>query len=88
VADLVLTKRVAELAVILPVFGEGLHFSPRDRMAVRAIALPGALGPMAVAMPETRDPVAAGAMLSILANPLLRQLLDRRAARKAAAWAT
>ncbi len=49
VADLALAKELAEIGVILLMFGVGLHFSPRDLMAVRAIALPGALGQMAVA---------------------------------------
>jgi monovalent cation:H+ antiporter-2, CPA2 family len=35
--------------------------------------------------PEARDLVVAGAMISILANPLLFHLLDQREARKAAA---
>jgi monovalent cation:H+ antiporter-2, CPA2 family len=49
VADLALAKELAELGVILLMFGVGLHFSPRDLMAVRTIAVPGALGQMAVA---------------------------------------
>jgi CPA2 family monovalent cation:H+ antiporter-2 len=38
---------------------------------------------LAIIPPEARDLVVAGAMISILANPLLFHLLDRRAARKA-----
>jgi monovalent cation:H+ antiporter-2, CPA2 family len=49
VADLALAKELAEIGVILLMFGVGLHFSPRDLIAVRAIAVPGALGQMAVA---------------------------------------
>lgn len=49
VADLALAKELAELGVILLMFGVGLHFSPRDLMAVKAIAVPGALGQMTVA---------------------------------------
>jgi CPA2 family monovalent cation:H+ antiporter-2 len=49
VADLDLAGELAELGVILLMFGVGLHFSPRDLMAVRAIAVPGALGQIAVA---------------------------------------
>jgi CPA2 family monovalent cation:H+ antiporter-2 len=49
VADLALAKELAELGVILLMFGVGLHFSPRDLMAVRTIAVPGAVGQMAVA---------------------------------------
>jgi monovalent cation:H+ antiporter-2, CPA2 family len=49
VADLGLATELAELGVILLMFGVGLHFSPRDLMAVRLIAVPGALGQIAVA---------------------------------------
>jgi len=49
VADLDLAAELAELGVILLMFGVGLHFSPRDLMAVKAIAIPGALGQIAVA---------------------------------------
>ncbi len=49
VADMALATELAELGVILLMFGVGLHFSPRDLMAVRAIAVPGALGQIAVA---------------------------------------
>jgi len=43
VADRSLTLQLAEIGVILLMFGVGLHFSPRDLMSVRAIALPGAI---------------------------------------------
>jgi CPA2 family monovalent cation:H+ antiporter-2 len=49
VADMELAAELAELGVILLMFGVGLHFSPRDLMAVKAIAVPGALGQIAVA---------------------------------------
>lgn len=49
VADLGLATELAELGVILLMFGVGLHFSPRDLMAVRLIAVPGALGQIVVA---------------------------------------
>ncbi len=49
VADMKLATELAELGVILLMFGVGLHFSPRDLMAVQAIAVPGALGQIAVA---------------------------------------
>jgi CPA2 family monovalent cation:H+ antiporter-2 len=49
VADMGLAMELAELGVILLMFGVGLHFSPRDLMAVKAIAVPGALGQIAVA---------------------------------------
>jgi monovalent cation:H+ antiporter-2, CPA2 family len=49
VADMGLATELAELGVILLMFGVGLHFSPRDLMAVKAIAVPGAIGQIAVA---------------------------------------
>ncbi len=49
VADLELAGELAELGVILLMFGVGLHFSPRDLMAVRRVAVPGAIGQIAVA---------------------------------------
>ena len=49
VADQALAAELAELGVILLMFGVGLHFSVRDLMSVKAIAIPGALGQIAVA---------------------------------------
>ncbi|GEP09619.1 YbaL family putative K(+) efflux transporter [Methylobacterium gnaphalii] len=43
VGDSNLTGQLAEIGVILLMFGVGLHFSFKDLMAVRAIALPGAV---------------------------------------------
>jgi CPA2 family monovalent cation:H+ antiporter-2 len=42
VADAGLAGQLAEVGVILLMFGVGLHFSPADLSAVRGIALPGA----------------------------------------------
>lgn len=50
VANQELAGELAELGVILLMFGVGLHFSPRDLLAVRAVAVPGALGQIAVAL--------------------------------------
>jgi CPA2 family monovalent cation:H+ antiporter-2 len=49
VADMGLATELAELGVILLMFGVGLHFAPRDLMAVKAIAVPGAIGQIALA---------------------------------------
>jgi CPA2 family monovalent cation:H+ antiporter-2 len=49
VADLDLAGELAELGVILLMFGVGLHFAPRDLLAVKAVAVPGALAQIAVA---------------------------------------
>jgi CPA2 family monovalent cation:H+ antiporter-2 len=43
VADQNIASELAELGVILLMFGVGLHFSLRDLMSVRRIAIPGAL---------------------------------------------
>lgn len=43
VADVHLAPQLAEIGVILLMFGVGTHFSLKDLLAVRAIALPGAL---------------------------------------------
>ena len=49
VADQALANELAEIGVILLMFGVGLHFSLKDLWSVRTIAIPGALGQMAVA---------------------------------------
>jgi CPA2 family monovalent cation:H+ antiporter-2 len=49
VADVELAPQLAELGVILLMFGVGLHFSINDLLAVRRIALPGAVAQIAVA---------------------------------------
>jgi CPA2 family monovalent cation:H+ antiporter-2 len=49
VGDIGLASQLAEIGVILLMFGVGLHFSIRDLMAVRAIAIPGAVAQIATA---------------------------------------
>jgi monovalent cation:H+ antiporter-2, CPA2 family len=49
VADQSLALELAEIGVILLMFGVGLHFSFSDLMAVRTIAIPGAIVQIAVA---------------------------------------
>ncbi|PIJ50625.1 Kef family K(+) transporter [Erwinia sp. OLTSP20] len=49
VADTNLAPELAELGVILLMFGVGLHFSMKDLMAVKSIAIPGAILQIAVA---------------------------------------
>jgi CPA2 family monovalent cation:H+ antiporter-2 len=44
VADVNLAQQLAEIGVILLMFGVGLHFSLDDLLSVRRIAIPGALG--------------------------------------------
>jgi monovalent cation:H+ antiporter-2, CPA2 family len=48
VGDLETISQLAELGVIFLMFGVGLHFSIHDLWKVRAIAIPGALGRMAI----------------------------------------
>ncbi len=50
VADQHLANELAELGVILLMFGVGLHFSVKELLAVRAIAVPGALVQIGAAM--------------------------------------
>jgi monovalent cation:H+ antiporter-2, CPA2 family len=59
VADIELSAQLAEIGVMLLMFGVGLHFSFASLMAVRRIAIPGALVQMAVA-------TALGVALSVL----------------------
>ncbi|CCB64571.1 YbaL family putative K(+) efflux transporter [Hyphomicrobium sp. MC1] len=49
VADQGLANELAEIGIILLMFGVGLHFSMSELLAVRAIAVPGALVQIAVA---------------------------------------
>jgi CPA2 family monovalent cation:H+ antiporter-2 len=49
VADVALAQQLAEIGVMLLMFGVGLHFSLKDLMEVRRIALPGAVLQIAVA---------------------------------------
>ena len=49
VADIELSAQLAEIGVMLLMFGVGLHFSLEDLLAVRGIALPGAIVQIAVA---------------------------------------
>ena len=48
-ADAEIATQLAEVGVILLMFGVGLHFSTADLMAVKWIAIPGAVGQIAVA---------------------------------------
>ena len=49
VGDAKIASQLAEIGVILLMFGVGLHFSLKDLLAVRSIAIPGALGQSTVA---------------------------------------
>lgn len=49
VADQSIAPELAEIGVILLMFGVGLHFSLKDLLSVRAIAIPGAVAQIAIA---------------------------------------
>ena len=49
VADAQLAGELAEIGVILLMFGVGLHFSLEDLLSVKSIAIPGAIGQIALA---------------------------------------
>ena len=53
VADAKLAPQLAEIGVILLMFGVGMHFSIRDLLAVRNVAVPGALAQIASAVALT-----------------------------------
>jgi CPA2 family monovalent cation:H+ antiporter-2 len=48
-ADVEIAAELAEIGVILLMFGVGLHFSINDLLSVRRVAVPGALGQIAIA---------------------------------------
>ncbi len=49
IADTDVAAELAEIGVVLLMFGVGIHFSIRDLLAVRSIAIPGAVGQIFVA---------------------------------------
>ena len=49
VADPEMAVQFAEVGVVLLMFGVGLHFNLKDLWSVRSIAIPGAVGQIAVA---------------------------------------
>lgn len=49
VANMAMAEQLAEIGVILLMFGVGLHFHLEELMAVRRVAIPGAIGQSAVA---------------------------------------
>jgi CPA2 family monovalent cation:H+ antiporter-2 len=49
VADLALAQQLADIGVILLMFGVGLHFSLQDLLSVRSVVIPGAIVQIAVA---------------------------------------
>jgi monovalent cation:H+ antiporter-2, CPA2 family len=89
VADQSIANQLAEIGVILLMFGVGLHFSLADLLSVRAIAIPGALAQALVATPlgvvvgwwQGWTPGAGlifGIALSIASTVVLLRLLQER----------
>jgi CPA2 family monovalent cation:H+ antiporter-2 len=90
VADTELAPQLAEIGVILLMFGVGLHFSPRDLMKVRKVAVPGALfqiasatvlgwllGRFALGMGDL-EAVLMGFALSVASTVVLLRALEER----------
>jgi monovalent cation:H+ antiporter-2, CPA2 family len=89
VADAALAGQLAEIGVILLMFGVGLHFSIGDLLEVRWIALPGALGQIAIAVAACVGlatlwdwPAGAGVLLglalSVASTVVLLRILEER----------
>src|SRR5690242_5583191 len=89
VADAGLASQLAEIGVILLMFGVGLHFSVGDLMAVRRVAVPGALGHMILSaalgalLPRLwgwpwGEAVVFGVSLSIASTVVLMRALEQR----------
>ena len=86
--DPVIASQLAEIGVILLMFGVGLHFRLKDLLAVKSIAIPGALGQsfaatvactaiMVVAGWSWQEGVVFGIAVSVASTVvLLRSLLD------------
>ena len=49
VGDLHVAQQLAELGVILLMFGVGLHFQLKELLAVKSVAIPGAVGQSLIA---------------------------------------
>ncbi|MBM4408399.1 MAG: sodium:proton antiporter [Chloroflexi bacterium] len=90
VADQNVATQLAELGVILLMFGVGLHFSLADLWSVRAIAIPGAAGQIAIGTSlgtllglvlgwELTEALVLGLALSVASTVvLIRALTERR----------
>lgn len=88
-ADQNIANQLSEVGVILLLFGVGLHFSVKDLLSVRAIAIPGALAQGLVATPLGMavgwalgwDPAAGfifGLSLSVASTVVLLRMLQER----------
>ena len=93
VADVELARQLAEIGVMLLMFGVGLHFSLEDLLEVRRIAIPGALIQMTVATAlgvgialfwgwELGAAIVMGLALSVASTVVLLRALEPRDALK------
>ncbi len=89
VADLAIAGQLAEIGVMLLMFGVGLHFSFDDLLAVRRIAIPGAVVQMAVATAmgaalatwwgwDVGAAIVFGLALSVASTVVLLKALERK----------
>ncbi|MBS0197567.1 MAG: cation:proton antiporter [Planctomycetes bacterium] len=90
VGDVAIAQQLAEVGVILLMFGVGLHFHLKDLLAVRNVAVPGAIGQSLLATLTTiavfhllgwplRSGVVLGMAMSVASTVvLLRVLMDRQ----------
>jgi CPA2 family monovalent cation:H+ antiporter-2 len=89
VADQAVAAELAEIGVILLMFGVGIHFSIQDLLAVRSISIPGAIVQMVVSAIlgtaiglalgwDTPGAVALGIALSIASTVVLTRALTER----------
>jgi CPA2 family monovalent cation:H+ antiporter-2 len=90
VGDVALAQELAEIGVILLMFGVGLHFHLDDLLAVRRVAVPGAIGQSALATLAAvlifhflgwplRSGVVLGMAMAVASTVvLLRVLMDRQ----------
>ncbi|MCC6579496.1 MAG: cation:proton antiporter [Phycisphaeraceae bacterium] len=90
VADVQLANQLAEIGVILLMFGVGLHFHLKDLLAVRNVAIPGAIGQSVIATLlalvvaaafgwPTKSGLVLGMAMSVASTVvLMRVLMDNR----------
>lgn len=89
VADGALASQLAEIGIMLMMFGVGLHFSVADLMAVRRVAIPGAVGQILIATAVTAAltlvwgwslgaGLVLGLSLSVASTVVLLKALDSR----------
>ena len=84
VADQHMANELAEIGIILLMFGVGLHFSLKDLLAVRSIAVPGAIGQMARRHPARHRAGRGRRMVDRRELPVRPRLVGRQHRRAAA----